>query len=117
MKMRRTFIVRNEDVQRVLIGVPEGHKHLRVYLELQSGVAFIFQEATIANILRGFITVKTHPRTDAVQLERREVPIQLLRTGFAKNQLLETPKGSREIKRELKSLLDSASRLGEGMKP
>jgi len=59
--MSKTRVIRNEEVKQVLIGMPKGHKHIRVYIKLKNGNALIFQEATIANILRAYITVKTHP--------------------------------------------------------
>jgi len=55
-------IIRNEDIETVLIGVPKGHKHLRVCMKLKDNSAMIFQEATIANILRAYVTIKTHPK-------------------------------------------------------
>jgi len=29
-------IIRNEDIEKVPIGVPKGHKHLRVYVKLKN---------------------------------------------------------------------------------
>jgi len=50
--MNKIRIIRNEDLNKVLVGVPEGHKHLRISMKLKNGLVLIFQEATIANILR-----------------------------------------------------------------
>ncbi len=55
-------IIRNDEIETVLIGVPKGHKHLRVCMKLKNNSAMIFQEATIANILRAYITLKAHPK-------------------------------------------------------
>lgn len=41
-------IIRNEDIEKVIIGVPKGHKHLRVCMKLRNNSAIVFQEATIA---------------------------------------------------------------------
>jgi len=41
--MRPTRIIRNEDLERVLLGVPKARKHLRVYMKLKDN-----QEATMA---------------------------------------------------------------------
>ena len=62
MNIDHIRIIRNEDIETVLIGVPKGHKHLRVCMKLQDNSAMIFQEATIANILRAYVTIKTHPK-------------------------------------------------------
>lgn len=51
-------IIRNEDIEKVLIGVPKGHKYLRVCMKLKNNSTMIFQEATMANILRAYITIK-----------------------------------------------------------
>lgn len=66
--MRPARIIRNEDIERVLIGVPKGHKHLRVYMKLKDA-ALILQEATIANILRAYLTIKTHSTIRAQELK------------------------------------------------
>jgi len=66
--MNKNCIIRNEDVNKILVGVPEGHKHLRISMKLKNGAILIFQEATIANILRAYITVKTHPNIRAQEL-------------------------------------------------
>lgn len=66
--MRPVRIIRNENIERVLIGVPKGHKHLRVYMKLKDA-ALIFQEATIANILRAYLTIKTHSTIRAQELK------------------------------------------------
>ena len=59
--MKEIRFIRNGDVDRVLIGVPEGHKHLRLCAKLKDGFVLVFQEATVANILRAYTTIKTHP--------------------------------------------------------
>ena len=62
MNIDHIRIIRNEDIETVLIGVPKGHKHLRVCMKLKDNSAMIFQEATIANILCAYVTIKTHPK-------------------------------------------------------
>ena len=62
MNIDHIRIIRNEDIETVLIGVPKGHKHLRVCMKLKDNSAMIFQEATIANILRAYVTIKTHQK-------------------------------------------------------
>lgn len=55
------MIIHNEDIKELTVEIPEGHKHLRVAIVLQDGTEFVFQEATVANLVRAYITVKTHP--------------------------------------------------------
>lgn len=81
------MIIRNEDVEALTVGIPEGHAHLRTTVVLRDGTELVFQEATVANLLRAFVTVKTHP-------VRREVRLRAARPAgrkedFAEWQLLE----------------------------
>jgi hypothetical protein len=104
--MNKIRIIRNEDVNKILVGVPEGHKHLRISMKLKNGLVLIFQEATIANILRVYTTVKTHPSVRAQELEMRTLTADLRKDGYALHQLLETPKKNEDVERELKELLE-----------
>jgi hypothetical protein len=78
MKEKITF--RNRDVKRVLIGIPEKHKHLRIIVETNDKI-FVFHEATITNIVRGFVSVKTHPKIEAIEMEIQEIKER--KKGFA----------------------------------
>lgn len=82
------MIVSNEEVKGVVVEIPEGHRHLRTTIVLQDGREFTFQEATIANLLRAYITVKTHPVKSRVRLTGQ----RLLqgKENFAEWQLLES---------------------------
>jgi len=106
MFMNKIRIIRNEDVNRVLIGVPKGHKHLRISIELKNGLVLIFQEATIANILRAYTTVKTHPNIRAQELETKTLTVNLRKDEYAVHQLLETPKKNEDVESELKELFE-----------
>ncbi len=55
------MILKNEDIKEVVVEIPEGHKHLKTTLRFTNGKEVTFQEATIANIVRVFTTVKTYP--------------------------------------------------------
>lgn len=103
--MNKIRIIRNEDVNKVLVGVPEGHKHLRISVKLKNGLVAIFQEAAIANILRAYTTVKTHPNIRAQELEMKKSTADLQKEGYAAYQLLETPRKNEDVERELKELL------------
>lgn len=103
--MNKIHVIRNEDVNQVLIGTPEEHRHLRVCMKLKNGSIIIFQEATIANILRAYITMKTHPNIQAQELRMETLTEELRKEGYAAHQLLETRRKNKEIEKELKQLL------------
>lgn len=103
--MKKTRVIRNEDVSRVLIGVPDGHKHLRICLELENACTLVFQEATVENILRAYTTIKTHPSFRAIELKMETLTAEQLKEGYATHQLLEIPKKDEEIEKELSELL------------
>mgnify|MGYP007084719134 CR=1 FL=1 len=106
MYMSKTLIIKNEDVKQVLIGAPKGHKHVRVYIKLKNGTAMFFQEATIANILRAYITVKTHPNIRAQELTMKTLTVESRREGYAAHQLLETSRNAENIEDALQDLLE-----------
>jgi len=80
------MIIRNEDVKELMVEVPEGHTHLRVSLVLHDGSEMVFQEATVANLVRAYITLKTHPRKNRVRLKGKRLDQR--KEGFAEWQLL-----------------------------
>ncbi len=86
--MSETLTIRNEDVKELFIEVPEGHQHLRTTLVLQNGTRIVLQEATVANLVRAFVTIKTHPVITRLHLKGQR--IEQRKEGFAQWQLLET---------------------------
>lgn len=102
--MGEVFIIQNKEVKRVLMGVPMGHKHYRCVIELKDGRILIFYEATIANIVRAYITIKTHPQKQAIELCCKELKNK--KQEFAIYQLIETEKSENEILEELEGYLD-----------
>jgi len=80
-------MVRNEDVKEVTLEVPENHHHIRTTLVLADGTTLVFQEATIANLVRAYITLKTHPTIDRLTLMGQRVVHP--KNGYAEWQLLE----------------------------
>ncbi|RMG70679.1 MAG: hypothetical protein D6710_06970 [Nitrospirae bacterium] len=80
-------IIKNEDVREVRVEIPEGHQHIRTTVVLRSGEELVFQEATVSNILRAFITVKTHPVKKSVVLRAKKLKEK--KEGYAEWQLLE----------------------------
>jgi len=91
----KLIVLRNEDVKRVLIGVPRGHKHLRVVIELSDGSKLVFQEATIANITRAYVSVITHPLRRGLELVGAK--LEKRKRGFAEYQLVESSKDEESI--------------------
>ncbi|MGE5173137.1 MAG: hypothetical protein ACM3MD_04845 [Betaproteobacteria bacterium] len=82
------MVITNEEVKELFAEIPAGHRHIRVTIVLQDGREFTFQEATAANLVRAYITVKTHPSTTRVQLTGRRLTAQ--KEGYAEWQLLES---------------------------
>lgn len=101
--------VRNCDVKKILLGVPAGHKHLRLAVELADDKILIFSEATIANIVRAYICIKTHPIRRAIELKAtRLIACSELKEGYSEYQLLETSRDEGEIVKELSELIAEA---------
>jgi hypothetical protein len=79
--------IANEDVKELITEIPEGHKHLRTTIVLHDGTSFTFQEATVANLVRAYIAVKTHPRATKVRLAGKK--LEERKDGYAAWQLTE----------------------------
>ncbi|MCD6451579.1 MAG: hypothetical protein J7L64_04385 [Acidobacteria bacterium] len=93
--MKEKLILRNEDITEVIIGIPEDHRHLRAVIKTKLGKTIIIHEASLANMVRAYITVKTHPVKKAVRLIGREITAE--RKGeYAHYQLLEE-EGSNDL--------------------
>ena len=98
--------MRNRDIRKVLLGVPAGHKHFRLAVELADDKVLIFSEAAIANIVRAYICVKTHPIKRAVELKAVKLTAHPeLKKGYSEYQLLETSRDEEEIVKELSELI------------
>ncbi len=83
------MLIRNEDIDRVTAEIPAGHRHLRTTVVLADGTELVFQEAAIANIVRAYIGVKTHPTATRVALKGERLAER--KEGYAEWQLLEEP--------------------------
>ncbi len=104
--MAQVEYIENNAVIRVLLGVPQRHKHLRLAIKLANGRVLLFSEATVANIVRAYVTVKTHPQVRAVELVG--MSLKERKPEYAKYQLLETRRDPNEIESELAKLLELA---------
>lgn len=89
----------NEEITRVIVGIPDGHKHLRTVIETSTGEQFLFQEATIANLVRAYITIKTHAQRKAIELRTKRLDDNKPR--YAQFQLVETDRDEESISKEL----------------
>jgi hypothetical protein len=85
------MIVRNEDVKELVLEVPEGHTHLRLSLSLHDGSEMVLQEATVANLVRAYVALKTHPLKKRVRLIGKRLDQR--KEGYAEWQLLEAEDG------------------------
>ena len=81
------MVIHNEDVVKIVVEIPEGHQHIRTTITFKDGREMMFQEATIANIVRGYVQIKTHPVTKTVVMTGRIA--QGCKEGYAAWQLLE----------------------------
>jgi hypothetical protein len=79
--------ISNEDIVEVLAEIPEGHRHIRTTVLLDDGTEFVFQEAAVANIVRAYVTLKTHPVKSWIRLKGRKVSER--KQDYAEWQLLE----------------------------
>jgi hypothetical protein len=80
------MLIHNEDIKELTVEIPEGHKHLRTTIVLQDCTEFVFQEATIANLVRAYITVKTHPVIKKTTLKGKK--LEKRKNGYAEWQLI-----------------------------
>ncbi len=81
------MILRNEDIREIILEVPGGHRHLRTTIYLKDGEEIVLQEATVANLVRAFVSIKTHPLKKKIILKGRKVDER--KEGFAEWQLIE----------------------------
>ena len=73
--------------QELTAEIPEGHRHVRTTIVLRDGKELTFQEATVANLVRAYITVKTHPQLTKIRLTGKRV--QSKKEEYAEWQLVE----------------------------
>jgi len=87
-------ILANADIAEIVLAPPPGHQHLRATIKLHSGEEIILQEATVANLVRAYVGIKTHPQRKSCRLVGRELADAELKDGFAVWQLLEEESGA-----------------------
>jgi len=94
-------VYRNEEVRRVIAFIPAGHAHVRLILEL-ADQTIVLQEATVAAIVRAYISIVTHPTRRAVELVH--VRIAERKPMYAEHQLIESGRGEDEVLAEAQRL-------------
>jgi hypothetical protein len=77
----------NNDINELITEIPEGHKHIRTTIIMQDGTSMTFQEATVANLVRAFISIKTHPQLKKIVLRGKNLEDR--KEGYAEWQLIE----------------------------
>ncbi len=87
--MTEQRVIANAEIREIELAVPVGHQHLRAVIRLQNGEVLVLQEATLANLVRAYVTVKTDPVKTSVTLTGRLVGCGERKEGFADWQLLE----------------------------
>jgi hypothetical protein len=97
--MDSNLLLRNRTVARLLVGVPEGHEHIRARIETATGDVITLQEATLAALARAYVDVATHPQRRAIEL--RSETVQNRKDGFAIHQLIEVPTPEHAVRVEL----------------
>ena len=88
MKNKRRVLA-NADIAEIVLASPRGHQHLRATIKLHTGEEIILQEATVANLVRAYVGIKTHPQRRSYRLIGRELAEAQKKKGFADWQLLE----------------------------
>jgi len=86
-------ILANADIAEIVLAPPPGHQHLRATIKLHSGEEIVLQEATVANLVRAYVGIKTHPQKTSCRLVGRELSEDERKDGFAVWQLLEGERG------------------------
>jgi len=105
MDQNRIRVYRNADIKRVVAYIPPGHRHTRILIETIDGDIIVFQEATIAGIVRAYVNVSLHPQRQAVELVSRVMLPREKKPGFARDQLIESGRSEKEIFEELKNII------------
>lgn len=105
----RVRVYRNEDVKRVIAFIPKGHTHARFILELDDQTV-ILQEATVAAIVRAYISVVAHPTRRAVEFVQAKLTER--KPTYAEHQLIESGKLEAEVLAEAEEIWKNAPSAG-----
>lgn len=95
-------VVRNQDVRRVLIGIPREHRHIRVILDIGDAM-LVLQEATVSNIMRAFLNILLHPQRAAIELKCTKLKER--KSGYAEYQLIESDRSEKDVLAEISKII------------
>ncbi len=93
--MSKPRLYPNECVAELVAGIPRGHRHLRLVLRFRDGSVIVLHEATVAAIVRAYVTILTHPRRTGVRMIG--VKLGERKRGYAEWQLLEAEVDDRAV--------------------
>jgi hypothetical protein len=74
-------------------------------MKLKDNSALKFQDATMANILCAYVTIKVHPTIRVQEFEMHVLDEPLYKQGYALHQLLETYRNQEELRCFLEAYL------------
>ena len=102
--MKSLKIYRNEDIVRIVAFIPPGHYHVRLLIETKDQI-IVFQEATVAGIVRAYIDVVTHPIRKAIELKSTLIEKRVRKHGYAEYQLIESNRSEEEVLKEIEDII------------
>ncbi len=90
-------IIPNKDIFRIVVGIPQNHKHIRMQIETESQGTWILHEATLAAISRDYLDILLHPTKQIIELISKKIDGK---TDYADYQLIESTKSIDTIMEE-----------------
>ncbi|WP_244403835.1 hypothetical protein [Pyrolobus fumarii] len=91
-----------------MAAIPPGHYHLRLVLEFKDGTRVVLHEATVAAIVRAYVSIVTHPSRRGVMLVSRRLTRAQRKIGYAEWQLIEGDASEDEAISEVVRVLSDA---------
>ena len=90
-------LIPNKDIVRIVVGIPQNHKHIRMQIETKTQGTWIIHEATLAAISRAYLDILLHPSKRIIELVSKKVDGK---PGYAEHQLIETTRSFETIMEE-----------------
>ncbi len=97
-------IYHNEDVEKIVAGIPDKHYHVRFAIYFKDQV-IVLQEAIVAALVRAYAYTAIHPLRRGVILEGKNLSKDEKKHGFAYYQLIEKPRSEDEAVETITRLL------------
>ncbi len=105
--MKEVKLYPNSCVERIVIGIPRGHMHARMAIELCDQV-IVLHEAAVAAMVRAFAAIVLHPRRRALEMKRVKLGKNERKPLYAEHQLLEVEEPEVVALDKLETLLKEA---------